>query len=311
MNLLITGGFGHIGSHIINNINKIKSIKKLYIIDYFYKNKPNSLFNLKKSITKIFIINKDLSKRDSLKKFPKTDIVLHLASMTDAEKSIEFSKEIYKNNIGIFENIIKYCESNSSKLIHISTTSVYGKLTGFLDEKLKKLEPQTPYAKIKLLEEKKLQKSKKINYISFRFGTIAGISPGMRFHTAVNKFCWQAVMEQPLTVWTTAYEQLRPYLDLSDAVRAMAFVIKNNIFDGNIYNVVTANSTVKEVVEVIRQEVPELKVNFVEHEIMNQLSYEVLNTRMEKSGFEAQGDIEKGIKDTISLLKKSQSCMHN
>ena len=72
MNLLITGGFGHIGSHIINNINKIKSIKKLYIIDYFYKNKPNSLFNLKKSKTKIFIINKDLSKSDSLKKFPIT-----------------------------------------------------------------------------------------------------------------------------------------------------------------------------------------------------------------------------------------------
>ena len=80
------------------------------------------------------------------------------------------------------------------------------------------------------------------------------------------------------------------------------------MIDGNIYNVVTANSTVKEVVEVIRQEVPELKVNFVEHEIMNQLSYEVLNTRMENTGFEAQGNLEKGVKDTVSLLKQSRSC---
>jgi UDP-glucose 4-epimerase len=146
-----------------------------------------------------------------------------------------------------------------------------------------------------------------LQVITFRFGTIFGTSPGMRFHTAVNKFCWQAVTGQPLTVWKTAYEQLRPYLDLSDAVRAMAFVIKNNMIDGNIYNVVTANSTVKEVVEVIRQEVPELKVNFVEHEIMNQLSYEVLNTRIKNAGFEAKGNLEKGIKDTISLLKQSRS----
>ena len=47
------------------------------------------------------------------------------------------------------------------------------------------------------------------------------------------------------------------------------------------------------------------------HEIMNQLSYEVLNTRMEESRFEAQGDLEKGIKDTISLLKHSHSCLNN
>ena len=29
----------------------------------------------------------------------------------------------------------------------------------------------------------------------------------MRFHTAINKFCWQAVLGQPLTVWTTAKNQ--------------------------------------------------------------------------------------------------------
>ena len=50
--------------------------------------------------------------------------------------------------------------------------------------------------------------------VSCRFGTIFGASPGMRFHTAVNKFCWQAVMGQPITVWSTAYDQKRPYLEV-------------------------------------------------------------------------------------------------
>ena len=138
MNLLITGGFGHIGSHIIANINKIEKIKKLYIIDNIYNNKPNSLFNIKKTKTKIYLFNKDLSQKNSLKSFPKVDIVLHLASMTDAEKSIMLKKKIHDNNMGIFNNIINYCEQNSSKLIHLSSTSVYGQLSGYLDESLKK-----------------------------------------------------------------------------------------------------------------------------------------------------------------------------
>ena len=71
----------------------------------------------------------------------------------------------------------------------------------------------------------------------------------MRFHTAVNKFCWQAVMGQPITVWNTAYDQKRPYLDLFDASRAIAFIIENNIFDGRIYNVLTQNFTVRQVVD--------------------------------------------------------------
>ena len=62
--------------------------------------------------------------------------------------------------------------------------------------KIVNLHPQSPYARCKLKEEnyiKKIFKSKQINdkFNILRFGTIFGYSPGMRFHTAVNKFCWQ------------------------------------------------------------------------------------------------------------------------
>ena len=153
MKILVTGGLGHIGSYLLENINKITGIKELYIIDNLYSKKINSLFNLKKKKLKLFFINKDLSYKDSLKKFKKVDVVINLASITDAEKSIEIKKQIYQNNLGIFNNVIKYCKKNSSKLIHISSTSVYGKQTGFVDEDCKKLRPQTPYAKVKILEE--------------------------------------------------------------------------------------------------------------------------------------------------------------
>jgi len=143
MNILITGGLGHIGSYLIENINKIKGIKKIYIIDSLRSNKINSLFNLKKKIKLVFI-QKDLAQKETLKNFPKVNIVINLASITDAEGSLKIKNAIYKNNLGIFKNVVDYCKKKSSKLIHISSTSVYGKQTGFVNEDFKKLKPQTP-----------------------------------------------------------------------------------------------------------------------------------------------------------------------
>jgi nucleoside-diphosphate-sugar epimerase len=125
----------------------------------------------------------------------------------------------------------------------------------------------------------------------------------MRFHTAVNKFCWQAAMGQPITVWSTAYDQKRPYLDLFDASRAIAFIIEKDIFDGRIYNVLTNNSTVRQVVEIIREFVPDLDIEFVDNKIMNQLSYEVLDERFKLKGFVPAGSLNKAIGETIALLK--------
>ena len=48
MNLLITGGCGHIGSYLAEHVNKIKKIKKTVIIDNIISTQINSLFNSKK-----------------------------------------------------------------------------------------------------------------------------------------------------------------------------------------------------------------------------------------------------------------------
>ena len=125
----------------------------------------------------------------------------------------------------------------------------------------------------------------------------------MRFHTAVNKFCWQAVMGQPLSVWRTAYDQKRPYLDLVDAVRAFGFIIERDLFDGRIYNVLTLNATVRDIVEAVREFVPDTEVSFVDSPIMNQLSYEVSSQRFRDAGFGFAGDLRRGVGETIALLK--------
>ncbi len=304
MNLLITGCCGHIGSYLADNIYKIKKIKKTVLVDNIKSNRFCSLFNLSKN-NKLKFYLRDVNKKNSLDDFKNINYVIHCASMTNAEKSFGKKKEMYKNNIDCLKNVIQFCKKNNSKLIHLSSTSVYGKQTDIVDETCeeKYLKPQSPYADIKLIEEKMLIKnSKKLNYNTFRFGTIAGVSKGIRFHTAVNKFCLNASINENIFVYKTALNQYRPYLSLNDAFKVFKFCIEKDFFKNEIFNALSGNYTVNQILKKIRKYKKDIKVKLVNSAIMNQLSYHVSSKKLESNGLFLKGNIENDIKKTLKLL---------
>ena len=311
MKIVVTGSLGHIGSYIIRNLGIQFPMAEIIMIDNMMTQRFPSLFNLP-PMGKYRFIEGDVTKMDLDIVFSGASVVIHLAAITDAAGSFDRAEELEENNYQSTVKVANACAKNGASLIALSSTSVYGTQNEVVDEDCSKeeLQPQSPYAVTKLKEEKlisKLSKENGLRAIHYRFGTIFGVSPGMRFHTAVNKFCWQAVMGQPITVWNTAYDQKRPYLDLFDASRAIVFIIENNIFDGRIYNVLTQNFTVRQVVDTIQEFVPNLEVEFVDNNIMNQLSYEVSCDRFKSQGFTFSGDLRRGIGETISLLKQASN----
>ena len=311
MKIIITGAIGHIGSYIIRDLGIQFPMAEIVMIDNMMTQRFPSLFNLP-STGKYRFIEGDVTKMDLNLVFSGAEVVIHLAAITDAAGSFDKATEVEENNYQSTVKVADACVETDARLIALSSTSVYGTQNEVVDEDCgeDELQPQSPYATTKLKEEEfigKLGKYKGLKSIHCRFGTIFGVSPGMRFHTAVNKFCWQAVMGQPITVWNTAYDQKRPYLDLFDASRAIVFIIENNIFDGRIYNVLTQNSTVRQVVDTIQEFVPNLEVEFVDNNIMNQLSYEVSCDRFKSQGFTFSGDLRRGIGETISLLRQANS----
>jgi len=305
MKLLITGALGHIGSKLIHSL-KNGQFEEVRLVDNLSTQRYSSLFNLPKKIKYIFL-NEDICQANLENLFRGIDVVIHLAAITDA--TLSFNKEKLVNKVNFYGTIkvVKACLKNKSKLIFPSTTSVYGVQEGVVDEKCPKkfLKPQNPYASSKLKAEEFIEdfgKKNKLNYIICRLGTIFGVSIGMRFHTAVNKFIWQAVLGEPITVWQTALNQKRPYLDLNDDIAAFLYILKKNIFDNQIYNIVTVNSTVSDIITLIRKYKPDLKVLLVKTRTMNQLSYTVSNQKFIKTGFRFKGNLEKVIKETIQLL---------
>ena len=311
MKIIITGATGHIGSFLIRELGQKYIESEIVMIDNMMTQRFPSLFNLPINVNYSFI-DGDVNQMNLKPIFFGANVVIHLAAITDAAGSIDKAEELEANNFQSTLKVAEACIETDVSLIAISSTSVYGTQNDKVDENCleSELQPQSPYATTKLKEEElisNLSKEKGLKSIHCRFGTIFGASPGMRFHTAVNKFCWQAVMNQPITVWSTAYDQKRPYLDLLDASRAIAFIIKNNIFDGRIYNILTSNCTVREVVDIIKEFVPNLEIEFVDNRIMNQLSYEVSCDRFKSQGFTFSGDLRRGIGETISLLKHASN----
>ena len=305
MKILITGSCGHIGSYLSDNVHKIKNVSKTILVDNLKSNRLDSLFNSKKK-NNLNFFNKDLNDIKSLDEFNNVDLIIHCASMTNAEKSFGKEKEMFNNNINCMKTVIKYCGDNNTKLVHLSSTSVYGKQTKLVDETCEKkfLKPQSPYAKIKIIEENLLKKnSNKIRFNTYRFGTISGVSKGIRFHTAVNKFCLNASLNESINVYKTALHQFRPYLSVKDSFEAFKFTIEKNFFHNDVFNVLTGNYTVNQILNKIRKFKKNIKVKYVNAPIMNQLSYHVDDSKMKNYGFKNKGNLEKDINNTLKLLQ--------
>mgnify|MGYP005639708887 FL=1 len=307
MKVLITGACGHIGSYLLENIYKIKKVKKTILVDNLESNRFNSLFNnLKKNNLSFF--KRDLNDKNALKDFKNVDVIVHLASMTNAEKSFGKEKQMFSNNLNCLDTVIKYCIKNKTKLIHLSSTSVYGKQTEIVDEDCEEkfLIPQSPYAKIKLIEEKTLMKYRKnLKYNTFRFGTIAGVSKGIRFHTAVNSFCLNAAINEKVRVYKNAMDQYRPYLSLRDSFKVFKFFFEKKFFTNDIYNALSGNYTVRQILNRIKKFKKKISIDFVDTPILNQLSYHVDQSKIQKRGLILNSDITNDIKETIDLFKNT------
>lgn len=299
MKILITGALGHVGSYLIRHL-PTGIADEVILVDNLATQRYASLFDLPEGYNYRFI-QADICEANLEDLFKDVDVVVHLAALTDAETSHLRPEEFEKVNLNGLKRVAEACLKTKTKLIFPSSTSLYGSQADLVDETCTELKPQSPYADSKLAAEKYLQelKNQGLEFAICRLGTIFGWSIGMRFHTAVNKFTWQAVNSLPLSVWKTAWQQKRPYLDLTDCVRAINFILDKDLFNGEIYNVLTSNLTVQDIVGTIKQFVPDLKIEFVDSPIMNQLSYDVDDSKLRKLGFAPQGDLKKGIQSTI------------
>jgi UDP-glucose 4-epimerase len=299
MNVLCTGALGHIGSALIREA--ISWGWRITILDDLSTLRYCSLFDLPGPVR---FLEGDVRTAELAPLLKDCDLVVHLAALTDAASSMGRDLEYWSVNAAATARLATACARAAVPLIFPSTTSVYGPQTETVDETLApdRYAPASPYAGSKFVAENALRTTPGLRFAILRFGTIYGISPGWRNHTAANRFCWQAAHGQPLTIYSGAREQQRPYLDLTDALRAIHWLVDGQHWGGETYNVLTGNHTVAEVVREIVKWVPDVEEEMVDAPILNQLSFAVSAAKIERAGFTFQGDLALGIEETLRTL---------
>ena len=173
-NILVTGGAGYIGAHVIELL--IKKNFKVFIIDNLstgYKkliNKKAKFFKI--NINQFNLIRKIIKKN-------KINTVIHLAAKLNVSEAEKKPEIYYKNNISGTSNLIKACKYTSVKnFLFSSTCAVYSDKVSYAKETTKK-NPKGVYGFTKLKGERmiiKYFKREKINYGILRYFNVVGAS---------------------------------------------------------------------------------------------------------------------------------------
>lgn len=303
MKILVTGGLGNLGIALIKSLLNQKNLN-LTVLDTISNNKIAAKNFLDANNVGFYEATTSGSIDKTIKAL-NVDLIIHLAAKLDhIEKGIIFSEYSTKNN-EMTKIIVDYCSQENIKLIYPSSTSVYHRLEGKVDETSNVQNNIYNYSTSKIFDEQYMLKkaNNNLKYTILRLGSVHGYSMSMKFNTAVNKFCWNYSRNIPLPIWSGSLHTVRPYLSLNDFIRAVLFIISNNMFNGQVYNVVTNSYSTSQIIQLIENcggKTAELEYIDVGEQEFNSIF--TSTEKIKHEGFQFFGSIEKDIREVLKYL---------
>jgi len=185
MHILITGGAGYIGSHVVRQLSQNKSIK-VTVIDNLCGGEFDSIAVLKSFFDKdrFNFIELDLASFDKVEELFESnsfDAVIHFAAHLQVGESVQKPLKYYRNNTINTTHLIEMCIKYSvNRFIFSSTAAVYGEPDIVPISESLPTTPINPYGMSKLMSEQVLQDSAKAHsnfkFVILRYFNVAGAS---------------------------------------------------------------------------------------------------------------------------------------
>lgn len=231
MNILVTGGSGFIGSHLVEfflhrpgyDVCCLDNFDTYYDpqikrknIDIFFKNPHFSL------------VKGDIRNIDLLKKIlTNVDYVFHEAAQAGVQFSVNDPLKSHEVNvIGTLNLLVAALDSNVKKIINASSSSVYGKVQHLPFDEEHPKRPLSPYGISKLAAEeycRVFQELYGLPTVSLRYFTVYG--PRMRPDLAISIFTRQALAQEPLTIFGDGTKS-RDFTNIEDIINANLLAMK-------------------------------------------------------------------------------------
>jgi UDP-glucose 4-epimerase len=268
MSILVTGGAGYIGSHVVRQLGERH--ENVIVLD-------NLSTGFRSAVLGAQLITGDTGDRELVGRVlseHRVETVMHFAAHTIVPESVSNPLKYYGNNTCSTRSLLQCCQEAKVKhFVFSSTAAVYGIPAGGVAAEDSPTQPINPYGTSKLMSEwmlKDLGAASDLRYVILRYFNVAGSDPGKRIGqstingTLLTKVaCEAAVGKRALvSIFGTDYDTpdgtgVRDYIHVEDLasahVRALDYLRANgasltlNCGYGHGYSVREVISTVDRV----------------------------------------------------------------
>ena len=246
MKILVTGGAGFIGKHLVKYL--LDKDNTITIFDNFSNSEEKSLDHFIKNGVKV--VNGDIRNfEEILKETEEQEILIHLAAKISVSQSILNPSETFEVNVDGTKNVLEACKKNYvKKIIIASSAAVYGEgSSGMKLIESAKTNPISPYGKSKLKMEQEIEKNNKIDCVILRFFNIFGIGQTPEYAGVITKFIEMISSNKPLEIFGDGM-QTRDFVSINDVVESIYDAIKNG--KNGTYNIASGKAiTINELAE--------------------------------------------------------------
>lgn len=302
MHVLVTGGAGFIGSHVVEAL--LARGDTVTVVDNFSTGKME---NLPKGHKNLAVHNNDVININTVMKASRPDAVVHLASPTSVQESMQNPQKYHEQITIATEKVLKWAlKAGIRKVTITSSAAVYGNTENLPVKESEPTMPLSPYAKSKLEAEKlagSYAQNHKMNTVVLRLFNVygPGQDPNSPYSGVISKFFKAAKDNQPPTIFGNG-KQTRDFVFVHDVVSAILAGVDKQTEPGITVNIgsgkeTTINDLANAVIRLCNKDLKPVHEQARQGDVLR--SCADITLAKKHLGFEPEFSLEEGLKKTL------------
>ncbi len=319
MKILVTGGAGFIGGHLAeqfvrdgHDVTVLDTLEPFYDIGIKEQNIEVARECAATGDGAYTFVEGSVTDEGTLSALVEdVDAVYHQAAQAGVRASVENPEKSHRINVDGTMNLLEAARKTElTRLVHASSSSVYGKPKSLPYQETHPTQPVSPYGASKCAAEHYVRVYNEVYgmpTVSLRYFTVYG--PRMRPNMAFTNFVSRCLHDEPPIIFGDG-TQTRDFTYVADIVEANEALLETNAADGEVINIGSGGRiTIDELAQIIRDEIdPSLDIVYDDARAGDaEHTHADISKANDLFGYEPSVSIKEGARLFVEWYRENQS----